>query len=119
MRDDSRAFFELLEADLRALSAEARKTDSLATQITGWLQHTDFPQIKEGAERAVLVLRTIVQEGGGVAAVRNSKVRLWRSTTHQGGGVPAQTCASVRPHAGLQTHLLQRRQTRPSYIPSL
>lgn len=64
------AFFEVLEADLRALSAEARKTDSLATQITGWLQHTDFPQIKESAERAVLKLRAVAHEGRGLEAVR-------------------------------------------------
>lgn len=64
------AFFEVLENDLRALSAEARKTDSLATQITGWLQHTDFPQIKESAERAVLKLRAVAHEGRGVEAVR-------------------------------------------------
>lgn len=64
------AFFEVLEADLRTLSAEARKTDSLATQITGWLQHTDFPQIKESAERAVLKLRAVAHEGRGVEAVR-------------------------------------------------
>lgn len=63
-------FFEVLENDLRALSAEARKTDSLATQITGWLQHTDFPQIKESAERAVLKLRAVAHEGRGVEAVR-------------------------------------------------
>lgn len=64
------AFYEVLENDLRALSAEARKTDSLATQITGWLQHTDFPQIKESAERAVLKLRAVAHEGRGVEAVR-------------------------------------------------
>lgn len=64
------AFFEVLEADLRALSSEARKTDSLATQITGWLQHTDFPQIKDCAERALLRLRAIAQEGKGIEAVR-------------------------------------------------
>lgn len=70
------AIFEVLESDLRALSAEARKTDSnLATQITGWLQHTDYAQIKDSAERAVLKLRAISQDGGGLAAVRESKVR--------------------------------------------
>lgn len=63
-------FFEVLEADLRSLSSEARKTDSLATQITGWLQHTDFPLIKECAERALLRLRAISQEGKGIEAVR-------------------------------------------------
>lgn len=69
-------FFEVLENDLRALSAEARKTDSLATQITGWLQHTDFPQIKESAERAVLKLRAVAHEGRGVEAVR-TQVGKW------------------------------------------
>jgi hypothetical protein len=64
------AFYEVLENDLRALSSEARKTDSLATQITGWLQHTDYPQIKESAERAVLKLRAVAHEGRGVEAVR-------------------------------------------------
>jgi hypothetical protein len=65
------ALFEVLEADLRALSAEARRTDgNFATQITGWLQHTDYGQIKDAAERGVLKLRAIGQDGGGVAAVR-------------------------------------------------
>jgi hypothetical protein len=64
------AFYEVLEADLRALSSETRKTDSIATQITGWLQHTDYQQIKECAERALLRLRAIAQEGRGVEAVR-------------------------------------------------
>ncbi|WIA43332.1 hypothetical protein OEZ86_009826 [Tetradesmus obliquus] len=68
------AFYEVLEADLRALSSEARKTDSIATQITGWLQHTDFPQIKECAERALLRLRAIAQEGRGVEAVRTKEI---------------------------------------------
>jgi len=71
------ALFEVLEADLRALSAEARRTDgNFATQITGWLQHTDYAQIKESAERAALKLRAIAQDGGGLAAVREVKVRL-------------------------------------------
>lgn len=71
------AFYEVLEADLRALSSEARKTDSIATQITGWLQHTDFPQIKECAERALLRLRAIAQEGRGVEAVRTKVKPGW------------------------------------------
>jgi hypothetical protein len=71
------ALLEVLEADLRMLSAEARRTDgNFATQITGWLQHTDYGQIKESAERAVLRLRAIGQDGGGVPAVRQAgKVR--------------------------------------------
>lgn len=63
--------FESLEADLRGLSAEARRTDgSLATQITGWLQHTDYGQIKESAETAALKLREVARGGGGAAALR-------------------------------------------------
>ena len=80
------AFFEVLEVDLRALSAEARKTDSLATQITGWLQHTDFPQIKECAERAVLKLRAVAHEGRGVEAVR-TPVRF-ETAMHATEGAP-------------------------------
>eukprot|EP00878_Enallax_costatus_P040991 GHUV01047421.1.p1 GENE.GHUV01047421.1~~GHUV01047421.1.p1 ORF type:complete len:121 (+),score=25.71 GHUV01047421.1:332-694(+) len=68
------AFYEVLEADLRSLSSEARKTDSIATQITGWLQHTDFPLIKECAERALLRLRAISQEGKGIEAVRTKEI---------------------------------------------
>ena len=73
MASDS-TFFEVLEADLRALSAEASKTDSLATQISGWLSHTDYPQLKEASERAAMKLRTITPDKSGIAAVRNSKV---------------------------------------------
>ena len=61
------ALFEAIEADLRGLSAEARRADGggLATQITGWLQHTDYGQIKDSAERAALRLREIARGGGG------------------------------------------------------
>lgn len=75
---DLRSLFEVIESDLRALSSEARRTDgNLATQITGWLQHTDYGQIKEVAERGALQLRAVAQDGGGLAAVRDAKVR-WR-----------------------------------------
>lgn len=76
MASAEQAVFEVLEADLRAMSAEARRTDgNIATQITGWLQHTDYAQIKESSERAALKLRAIAQDGGGLAAVRDAKVR--------------------------------------------
>ena len=70
-------FFEVLDADLRLLASEAKKTDSLATQITGWLSHTDFAAIKEAVDRSSLALRAIAQDGGGVAAVRANKVVLF------------------------------------------
>jgi hypothetical protein len=76
MADSLATFFEVLDADLRLLASEAKKTDSLATQITGWLSHTDFAAIKEAVERSSLALRAIAQDGGGVAAVRAAnKVR--------------------------------------------
>ena len=68
-------YFEVLDADLRLLASEAKKTDSLATQITGWLSHTDFAAIKEAVERSSLALRAIAKDGGGVEAVRANKVR--------------------------------------------
>eukprot|EP00879_Flechtneria_rotunda_P006735 GHRR01007076.1.p1 GENE.GHRR01007076.1~~GHRR01007076.1.p1 ORF type:complete len:1255 (+),score=514.44 GHRR01007076.1:492-4256(+) len=67
-------FYDALESDLRALSSEARKTDSLATQITGWLQHTDFPQIKECAERALLNVRAAAQQQRGIEAIRTKEI---------------------------------------------
>lgn len=85
------AFYEVLENDLRALSAEARKTDSLATQITGWLQHTDYPQIKESAERAVLKLRAVAHEGRGVEAVRTPVRRACAAC----GGTSTHMCSAV------------------------
>jgi hypothetical protein len=69
-----------LENDLRALAAESRRTDNLgnlsgiATQISGWLSHTDFGQIKESAERGALRLRSVAAEGKGLGGVRASKV---------------------------------------------
>lgn len=93
------AFYEVLENDLRALSAEARKTDSLATQITGWLQHTDYPQIKESAERAVLKLRAVAHEGRGVEAVR-TPVRRVCAALYCMCGDTARICALVGSRRG-------------------
>lgn len=65
------AFLKELEADLWALSADARKTDSLATHITSWLQHTDFAQIKQCAETALQRLRAGEREGRGIEAAKS------------------------------------------------
>jgi hypothetical protein len=74
------AILEVLEADLRSLCNEARKTDSLATQITGWLQHTNSPQIKESAERALVIVRATVQEGHGIEGIKTKVLHVTRSS---------------------------------------
>eukprot|EP00775_Hariotina_reticulata_P011566 gene11566-11710_t len=68
------AILEVLEADLRSLCNEARKTDSLATQITGWLQHTNSPQIKDCAERALVIVRATAQEGRGIEGIKTKEI---------------------------------------------
>lgn len=45
----------LLEADLRALSAEARRGDGFA----GWLTGPQHPELKEAAEHAIIKLRSL------------------------------------------------------------
>lgn len=69
------AFLAGLEADLRSLSQEARRSDSLAGQLTGWLSGPEHPAIKEAAERAMLKLRSTVDQGQGLAAIKGNKVR--------------------------------------------
>ena len=49
-------FKALLVADLRTLSSEARRSDSLAGQLTGWLSGPEYPAIKDAAERTLLKL---------------------------------------------------------------
>jgi hypothetical protein len=50
----------LLEADLRALSAESRKQES---GFAGYFGGASFPEIKEAAERALLKMRSLPQQG--------------------------------------------------------
>lgn len=52
----------LIEADLRALSAEARKADNLGHQLTAIFTQSDLSGIKDSAERAVLRLRSIPRD---------------------------------------------------------
>ena len=68
------AFFGALEADLRLLSSEARRPDSLAGQLTGWLSGPEHPLIKEAAERAVLKLQSGVGAEDALQQLQQSKV---------------------------------------------
>ena len=66
--------FPMLEADLRVLSSESRRSESLTGQITGWLSGPEYPQIKESAERAMLKLRTLGNKEDPHAVQKQSKV---------------------------------------------
>lgn len=76
-----------LESDLRVLSSEARRSDGLASQLTGWLSGPEHPQIKDAAERAILRLRSFGAREDGLEHLKNSKVtrqlRVSDSTTGQ------------------------------------
>ena len=65
-----------VEADLRLLSSESRKADSLTGQLTGWLSGPEHPQIKESAERAMLKLRSIASSNDPATAAKHRKVLL-------------------------------------------
>ena len=45
------SFLQSVEADLRNLSTEARKPESLAGQLAGWLVNSEHPEVKVAAER--------------------------------------------------------------------
>ena len=64
----------VLEADLRLLSGESRKAESLTGQLTGWLSGPEHPQLREAAERALLKLRTPLDPGDDEASARQRKV---------------------------------------------
>lgn len=69
------AFISILETDLRLLSSESRKSDSLAGQLAGWLSNSEHPEVKEAAERAVLKLRAFSRQPDCIEAIQNSTVR--------------------------------------------
>ena len=59
----------LLEADLRLLSSETRRTEG----FTGWLTGPEHLPVKEAAERAVLKLRSLSGQPDTLASIRDSK----------------------------------------------
>lgn len=67
-------FLSILEADLRLLSQESRKSDSLAGQLAGWLSNSEHPEVKEAAERAVLKLRAFSRQPDCIEAIQSSTV---------------------------------------------
>lgn len=60
-----------LEADLRGICAEARRSDGFAGLFTS----TDHPEIKEAAERAMLKLRMLADSAGPTAQIKATRVR--------------------------------------------
>ena len=68
------AFVTVLESDLRALGAEARKSDGLAGQLAGWLSNSENTTVKEAGERAVMRLRAFARGPNCLEEIRNSKV---------------------------------------------
>jgi hypothetical protein len=63
-----------LEADLRLLSSESRRSESITGQLTGWLSGPEHPQIKESAERAMLKLRTLANNEDPEVMAKHRKV---------------------------------------------
>ena len=63
------SFVAVLEADLRHLSAEARRADGLA----GWLTGPSHPEVKDAAERAILKLRSLSGPGSPSQAIAGCK----------------------------------------------
>ncbi|GMH33400.1 hypothetical protein BSKO_01234 [Bryopsis sp. KO-2023] len=67
------AFVAVLEADLRTLSNEARKSEGFAGHLAGWLSNSEHPEVKESAERAVLKLRAFARQSDCLGAIQASK----------------------------------------------
>lgn len=65
----------VVEADLRLLSGESRKSESLTGQLTGWLSGPEHPQLREAAERALLKLRQPLDPTDQEALVKQRKVK--------------------------------------------
>ena len=67
-------FLQILENDLRLLSAEARRNDGFG----GFFSGASFPELKEAAERAILKVRSLPVDA--VAADNLAGVEVSRGT---------------------------------------
>ena len=66
-------FVGMLEADLRNLSAEARKPEP---GFVGYFGGTAHPEVKEAAERALLKLRSLDQDNLNAVTISSCEVLL-------------------------------------------
>ena len=66
------AYRSCLLADLNALASDAKRPDSLAGQLTGWISGPEHPSVKDAAEK-------VIRELGGdswVDVLNDSEVLL-------------------------------------------
>ncbi len=84
----------VLEADLRLLSGESRKSESLTGQLTGWLSGPEHPQLRESVERALLKLRTPLDPADEEALAKQRKVSLLSVLAAAQGSRPVVSCLS-------------------------
>lgn len=65
-------FLQVLENDLRLLSAEARRNDGFGGFFTG----ASFPELKEAAERAILQVRSLPVNADPAETLAGVEVRV-------------------------------------------
>lgn len=71
------SFNQVLEAELRNLSAESRKSESLAGQLAGWLVNSEHPEIKVASERAILKIRSLSEKDSTTTiSIEDNKVNF-------------------------------------------
>lgn len=61
----------MLEADLRQLAHDARKSEGFASFFSN---ADNQPEVKEAADRAVMKVRSLVDHPAALDQIRNSKV---------------------------------------------
>ena len=71
-------FLQVLENDLRLLSAEARRNDGFGGFFTG----ASFPELKDAAEAAILKVRSLPVNAEASETLVGVEVRLKRNKSH-------------------------------------